>query len=220
MKNNLSKHYGKFTNKERINLSLAALARGDYEELEKLCDSCKKVTYKQLDINYSDKMKRLMLMHFWYKLSCAEFGIELSERKAAKNALESEIAGYIKCANDVFEDVTFDDEDMAKNHPAVLKAEKYGSKYRKKMLKIEKDIDKTISKIIAIHKALKLVCEEQGICFNNLLLFYIFNGEGDAEEIPDFSELSDMEADEDVLKKLIIDFRGVVGGTKRFGING
>ena len=62
MRNNLTKHYDKFTAKERVNLTIAALVRGDNEEFLKLRDSCPKEYYMLTDAHYRNYMDNLNLI--------------------------------------------------------------------------------------------------------------------------------------------------------------
>ena len=58
----LTKHYDQFTPKERLNLAIAATARNDQEELQKLFISCPRFEYKQTDVKFVDKYHRLILI--------------------------------------------------------------------------------------------------------------------------------------------------------------
>ncbi len=59
MKKKTLEFYDKFTVKERFDLSLAALARDDQEEVHRLQDSCPQKRYIQADTEFCDRMDSL-----------------------------------------------------------------------------------------------------------------------------------------------------------------
>jgi len=50
--NSLSRHYDQFTAKERVRLTMAALARGDLAERKKLSETCPVKTCRITDVEY------------------------------------------------------------------------------------------------------------------------------------------------------------------------
>jgi hypothetical protein len=69
---NLAKHYHTLTASERLQLSIDAMARQDYEELAKLGETCPRYTYQsQREIAYTSKylnLQSMALLHaayFW-----------------------------------------------------------------------------------------------------------------------------------------------------------
>jgi hypothetical protein len=77
MKNQLEKFYDKFNVDERVNLTLAAMARNDQEEMDKLYRTCPTRNYSQIDFIYIQKMNGLyriasvfseICQHFIYKI--------------------------------------------------------------------------------------------------------------------------------------------------------
>ena len=68
MKDKLEKYYDTFTVKERIDLTIAALARGDREEFLRFRDSCPKNYYKATDANYTNCMEDLTRIGISYNL--------------------------------------------------------------------------------------------------------------------------------------------------------
>ncbi len=59
---NIEKNYYQFTPHERINLAMAALARDDIEELDRLRRTCKTYTYTARDLNYQTRMTSITLI--------------------------------------------------------------------------------------------------------------------------------------------------------------
>ncbi len=62
MKKDLSKFYDTFTPDERVKLALAAMGRGDNEELKRLWSTCPRKAYRMQDAAFSDKMDAMMLI--------------------------------------------------------------------------------------------------------------------------------------------------------------
>ncbi len=59
----ITRHYGNLTADERLKVVIDAFARGDWEEVEKLRDTCPKVQYvAQLDFAYTGKYSKLQTM--------------------------------------------------------------------------------------------------------------------------------------------------------------
>jgi len=52
-------HYKKFSIQERINLTIAALSRGDTEEVSRLRRTCRRKTYVMLDSDYTNALEAL-----------------------------------------------------------------------------------------------------------------------------------------------------------------
>ena len=60
MTSKIANLYKRFIPEERINLTLAALVRGDEKEVQRLKKSCPKKQYSLNDAAYSDNMVKLM----------------------------------------------------------------------------------------------------------------------------------------------------------------
>ena len=66
----LSKHYDTLTAPERLKVALDAMARGDWEEVRKLGETCPKITYQpQRDLAFTDKYQSLQTMALLHAVS-------------------------------------------------------------------------------------------------------------------------------------------------------
>ena len=67
---NLSKHYGTLTAPERLKVAIDAMARGDWEEVRKLGETCPKIIYQpQRDLAFTGKYQSLQVMALLHAVS-------------------------------------------------------------------------------------------------------------------------------------------------------
>ncbi|HSW69781.1 MAG TPA: hypothetical protein VLI69_06505 [Gammaproteobacteria bacterium] len=64
------KHYTNFTSKERLNLTLAALARGDEIEADKLWQTCPRYLYRAHDFLYTLSLNALTILNSFLFEKC------------------------------------------------------------------------------------------------------------------------------------------------------
>jgi|GEM_PF-3534776 len=79
--NILDKYYNQFTPIERLNLYLKARVREDYEESDKLIETCQRFQYVQRDLKFTHKFDRLLTIAllFMIEFQAANNKLELSE---------------------------------------------------------------------------------------------------------------------------------------------
>lgn len=135
--NILAKHYDKFTPNERLNLAIAAAARNDQEELQKLFISCPRLGYRQSDVKFVDKYDSLILI--------SSFVCGRLEALVDKTALTSLSLTFL-----------YDLRELRKNNERKIKDENI-------IALLEKLHTESLANIKAIIKAYKLLLQEAGI---------------------------------------------------------
>lgn len=70
MHNLKDKSYEQFTPIERINLTMAALARGDIEEADRCWETCPRHDYKALDFDYTIRINAAMMLRMEFREKC------------------------------------------------------------------------------------------------------------------------------------------------------
>jgi hypothetical protein len=64
------KDYKHFTPVERINLTIAALARGDIKEADRCWDTCPRHEYKAFDFDFTIRMHAVLMLRMEFRENC------------------------------------------------------------------------------------------------------------------------------------------------------
>lgn len=158
----LTKQYDKFSAKERIQLTLAAIARADEEEVKRLKKSCPRKHYLQTDVAYSDKMENLekicslfveFSQHIFIQILSCDFCWINNYEKA--KAFEE---GFSFAAGNTLE-----------SHPSRKEMLEQISGFNKVLDIVEQASAKRISELIGLKKAFQDFCDRVELDFNYLL---------------------------------------------------
>jgi hypothetical protein len=160
MKDNLSKHYGILNAKERINLSIAALARGDEEEFLKLKNNCTIFHYKMPDANYISGMERITLICMGYAYLCDSQNNKAGMCYLLASLLEELAITYEKGFNLALEDLGNSHKPSRKT---IAKKTKEIKKYKSLAAKLTGCFQERAAELKAVYEAFKSFCEKSGI---------------------------------------------------------
>jgi len=165
MKDNLTKHYDKFTAKERINLAIAAMARQDHEELSRLGKTCPQKEYTATDENYCGVIDQLYRVGIGYNCHCHNI---LNEITAYQAIITMRRTNFINYERGIFDAIS----DPSNDNPIWQKLDKKLNDCLESINKSEQKIKETWAKLKAVDEALKQFCGEIGVDFNNTRLWF------------------------------------------------
>lgn len=191
MKNKLEKHYDVLNAAERINLSIAALARDDKEELSQLQNSCPKFDYNMRDAKYCFGMDKIRLICITYTILCENSNNSISLCIFLISILEDLIAAYEEGFNLVIKDLGNDYKPTKKT---IIKKEKELKENQKLIDKIGQCFNERVAELKAIHEAFKSFCEKAGIDYENTCKWVTKPGDFKISDHIDFTDFAiDME---------------------------
>jgi hypothetical protein len=164
MKINITKHYDKFTAKERIDLAIAAMARQDKEELIKLRATCPKRQYIETDAAYCGFMEHLNRVGISYNCYRQIYFNEISEYQSAMIKHRDEFMSY---ESGVYDAIGKPDD----NHPIWQQLQNKLDDCLESVNKSSRQMKQAQAKLKALDEALKQFCAEIGVDFNNTRLW-------------------------------------------------
>jgi hypothetical protein len=94
-------NYGQITAQERINLTIAALARGDIKEADRLYDTCPKYEYKVADKEYNCRLMAMPIISHLFFERCVYYYNTLARIDSTILLLEATDTPYLNEADDI-----------------------------------------------------------------------------------------------------------------------
>ncbi len=189
MKDKLSTHYDLFDAKERINLTIAALARDDEDELMRLRVSCSRKHYTMLDADYCFGMDRVRYACMAYADLCKS-----AETNAMVCNLLITLSDELRSLYDVIFDLVTEDlgEKYKPSESVLSKKQEALAEYQFIIDDVSGCFRKRVSELKTLHETFKDFCQKAGIDHE---FAYKWVAKADVFEVSDHINFDDFEVD-------------------------